>query len=60
MGIHSTIAGVSSRSLEREKQEFMEAGLDDYHEKPLTADKIVSILHKISNHSGWSNFIFMY
>ncbi|KAH9785005.1 Two-component response regulator 24 [Citrus sinensis] len=52
MGIRSTIAGISSRSLEREKQEFMEAGLDDYHEKPLTADKIVSILHKISNHSG--------
>ncbi|XWS47082.1 hypothetical protein CRYUN_Cryun14cG0122800 [Craigia yunnanensis] len=47
MGIHSLIAGVSSRSMGQEIQEFMEAGLDDYQEKPLTMSKLVSIIHKI-------------
>ncbi|CAK7349466.1 unnamed protein product [Dovyalis caffra] len=51
MGIRSLIAGVSTRSLKQEIQEFMEAGLDDYQEKPLTSAKIISILHKI-DHSG--------
>ena len=47
MGIRSLIAGVSSRSMEQEIQEFMEAGLDDYLEKPLTMSKLVSIIRKI-------------
>lgn len=46
MGIHSMIAGVSARSMEAHK-EFMEAGLDDYLEKPLTAAKLSSIINKI-------------
>ncbi|BBH10086.1 heat shock protein 60 [Prunus dulcis] len=47
MGIQSTIAGVSSHSsLSEDTQEFIEAGLDDYQEKPLTPDKLVAILHK--------------
>ncbi|TXG51198.1 hypothetical protein EZV62_023722 [Acer yangbiense] len=50
MGIRCMIAGVSTHSLDQEKQEFMEAGLDDYQEKPLTKTKLVTILHKI-NHS---------
>ncbi|GLU03778.1 hypothetical protein SLE2022_209600 [Rubroshorea leprosula] len=48
MGIRSMIAGVSTRSLEEEKQEFMKAGLDDFQEKPLTVAKLVSILHKLN------------
>ncbi|XVE78037.1 hypothetical protein DITRI_Ditri13aG0112000 [Diplodiscus trichospermus] len=48
MGIRSLIAGVSSRSVEEEKQEFLEAGLDDYQEKPLTMSKLVSIIRKIN------------
>ncbi|GAV63849.1 Response_reg domain-containing protein [Cephalotus follicularis] len=55
MGIRSFIAGVTTRALEQEKGEFMEAGLDDYQEKPLTTAKLLSILHKI-NHSGIHNF----
>ncbi|XP_012477997.1 two-component response regulator 24 [Gossypium raimondii] len=48
MGIRSVIAGVSSRAMEEEIREFMEAGLDDYQEKPLTMSKLVSIIHKIN------------
>ncbi|XWS76149.1 hypothetical protein CRYUN_Cryun01aG0151600 [Craigia yunnanensis] len=48
MGIHSMIAGVSSRSMEQEIQEFIEAGLDDYQEKPLTMSKLISIIRKIN------------
>ncbi|XP_022728469.1 two-component response regulator ARR22-like [Durio zibethinus] len=48
MGIRSLIAGVSSRSVEQEVREFMEAGLDDYQEKPLTMPKLVSIIRKIN------------
>lgn len=47
MGICSMIVGVSSRSMEAEIREFMEAGLDDYQEKPLTNAKLSSILDKI-------------
>ncbi|XP_021907432.1 two-component response regulator ARR22-like [Carica papaya] len=45
MGIRSRIAGVSTSSSERERQEFIEAGLDYYEEKPLTKAKLVSILN---------------
>ena len=41
------IAGVSARSVESHIREFMEAGLDDYLEKPLTVAKLTSIIHKI-------------
>ncbi len=53
MGIRSLIAGVSAGSEEQEKQEFIEAGLDDYQEKPLSATKLASILHKLKN-DGWT------
>ncbi|OIW11239.1 hypothetical protein TanjilG_28330 [Lupinus angustifolius] len=49
MGICSMIVGVSSRSMESEIQQFMEAGLDDYQVKPLTITKLSSILHKIKH-----------
>ncbi|KAL1350123.1 hypothetical protein HN51_014273 [Arachis hypogaea] len=49
MGICSMIVGVSSRSMEVEIREFMEAGLNDYHEKPLTTAKLASIIHHIIN-----------
>ncbi|CAH8272321.1 unnamed protein product [Arabidopsis lyrata] len=47
MGIESKIAGVTTRANEGEKKEFMEAGLNDFQEKPLTISKLLSILHKL-------------
>ncbi|KFK44929.1 hypothetical protein AALP_AA1G321100 [Arabis alpina] len=47
MGIESKIAGVTTRSKEGEKQEFMDAGLNDFQEKPLTLSKLLSILQKL-------------
>ncbi|XP_030549472.1 two-component response regulator 24-like [Rhodamnia argentea] len=49
MGIRSTIAGVSSHSSSKEKQEFIEAGLDVYHEKPLSAAKLLSVVSKMKH-----------
>ncbi|XP_030549514.1 two-component response regulator 24-like [Rhodamnia argentea] len=49
MGIRSTIAGVSSHSSSKEKQEFFEAGLDVYHEKPLSVAKLLSVVSKIKH-----------
>ena len=46
MGIRSTIVGVSSHSMEEEIVKFMEAGLDEYQEKPLNKVKLSSILDK--------------
>lgn len=48
MGITSTIVGVSSHPVGPEKEEFMEAGLDDYHEKPLTLAKLLPLLTTIA------------
>ncbi|KAL1313517.1 hypothetical protein HN51_040085 [Arachis hypogaea] len=47
MGICSKIVGVSSHSEEKQIQEFMEAGLDDYLVKPLNMAKLRSILDNI-------------
>ncbi|CAN8255842.1 unnamed protein product [Cochlearia groenlandica] len=47
MGIESKIAGVTTRSNEGDKREFMEAGLNDFQEKPLTLSKLLSILHNL-------------
>ncbi|KAH0899996.1 hypothetical protein HID58_049564 [Brassica napus] len=47
MGIESKIAGVTTRAEEEEVKEFMEAGLNDFQEKPLTISKLVSILHNL-------------
>ncbi|CAK7329791.1 unnamed protein product [Dovyalis caffra] len=59
MGISSMIIGMSSRSLEQETKDFVEAGLDDYQEKPLTSAKVISILHKHYAHRWrWPPLIF--
>ncbi|CAI8583205.1 unnamed protein product [Vicia faba] len=44
MGIESMIVGVSSCNREADKQEFIEAGLNDYQVKPLNPDVLRSIL----------------
>ncbi|KAJ8749515.1 hypothetical protein K2173_025710 [Erythroxylum novogranatense] len=49
MGVRSMIAGISTRAEGEAIQEFINAGLDDYQEKPLTSSKLKSILHKISH-----------
>ncbi|XP_027349099.1 two-component response regulator 24-like [Abrus precatorius] len=46
MGVDSMIAGVSARAVEAQVREFMEAGLDEYLEKPLTLSKLTSIINK--------------
>ncbi|XP_038896434.1 two-component response regulator 24 [Benincasa hispida] len=48
MGVQCGIAGVSSHTKEKKKQEFIEAGLDDYQEKPLTSLKLLSILNNLN------------
>ncbi|KAK7284198.1 hypothetical protein RJT34_18940 [Clitoria ternatea] len=47
MEVDSMIVGVSTRIKEAHVEEFMEAGLDVYFEKPLNRDKLDSIIHKI-------------
>lgn len=59
MGIGSMIVGVSSRCTEAEIRKFMEAGLNDYHEKPLNNAKLSSILDKINpsfTRNQWKKF----
>ncbi|KAF8007023.1 hypothetical protein BT93_K1126 [Corymbia citriodora subsp. variegata] len=51
MGIRSTIAGVSSNSVSQERQAFIEAGLDDYHEKPWSVTKLLSAVSVIKHKS---------
>ncbi|KAE9585508.1 hypothetical protein Lal_00017955 [Lupinus albus] len=48
MGIDSMIAGVSARYIDEHTQEFIEAGLDEYLEKPLNIAKLTSIIHRIN------------
>ncbi|KAF8388333.1 hypothetical protein HHK36_026999 [Tetracentron sinense] len=47
MGVRSKIVGVTAYSGDYEKRVFMDAGLDDYYEKPLTMAKLVSLLQEL-------------
>ncbi|KAF8017650.1 hypothetical protein BT93_H2754 [Corymbia citriodora subsp. variegata] len=47
MGVKSMIVGVTSRDSQVEKTAFMVAGLDECLEKPLTADKISSLVETL-------------
>ncbi|VVB15180.1 unnamed protein product [Arabis nemorensis] len=58
MGIESKIAGVTTRANEVEKKEFMEAGLNEFQEKPLTISKLLSILHKLDFYAKTSAGLF--
>ncbi|KAJ4978541.1 hypothetical protein NE237_009321 [Protea cynaroides] len=49
MGVRSMIVGVSSVFREDERQEFIDAGLDDFQEKPLTCAKLIHILRELES-----------
>ncbi|KAF8039273.1 hypothetical protein BT93_B1719 [Corymbia citriodora subsp. variegata] len=47
MGVSSTIVGVTSHSMDTEKDAFMAAGLDDCYGKPLSIKILKDILQKM-------------
>ncbi|XP_042516160.1 two-component response regulator 24-like [Macadamia integrifolia] len=49
MGCESMIVGVTAHSKEWEVRQFMDAGLDDYLEKPLTFENIFSVIRDIDD-----------
>ncbi|KAK9113757.1 hypothetical protein Syun_020554 [Stephania yunnanensis] len=46
-GVDTMILGVTARSREWEREEFMGAGLNDCQEKPLTRAKLLSALQEV-------------
>ncbi|XP_058103695.1 two-component response regulator 24-like [Magnolia sinica] len=49
MGVGCKMIGVSANSRNRDKQVFMEAGIDEYHVKPMTRPKLISILKEVDD-----------
>ncbi|XP_077222953.1 two-component response regulator 24-like [Tasmannia lanceolata] len=49
IGVRSKIVGVSGNSRSDEKQSFMEAGIDEFYEKPMTRAKLISLVQEIDN-----------
>ena len=49
MGIRSKMLGVTACSYERERRAFLDAGVDEFIEKPLTPQKLASVLREIRN-----------
>ena len=49
MGIWSKMLVVTTCDIEREKQAFLDAGVDEFIEKPLTPEKIASIMREMHN-----------
>ncbi|OVA02231.1 Signal transduction response regulator [Macleaya cordata] len=49
MGVDSVIVGVTGRYLGMEIQEFIDAGLDEYLEKPLNRAKLIPLLRQIDD-----------
>lgn len=49
MGVQSRIVGISAIYNEGERTAFIEAGGDDYVEKPFDPDKFIPILNELDN-----------
>ncbi|KAJ4967852.1 hypothetical protein NE237_014553 [Protea cynaroides] len=47
MGVRSIVIGVTSHTEEWEIREFIEAGLDEFQQKPLTREKLISVLYEL-------------
>ncbi|OAY84490.1 Two-component response regulator ORR42 [Ananas comosus] len=47
MGVDAKIVGITANASSESKEEFMEAGIDDFLLKPLTADNIASLLENM-------------
>ncbi|KAL5998569.1 hypothetical protein ACLOJK_009512 [Asimina triloba] len=43
----NAMVGVSGNTRPSEKQEFMEAGIDEYHVKPMTCPKLICLLQQM-------------
>ncbi|KAG9456957.1 hypothetical protein H6P81_001465 [Aristolochia fimbriata] len=52
MGVNSRIVGVSAQSKASDKAMFIGAGLNEFHEKPLSRTKLVEILHHVDADIG--------
>nr|CAD1840734.1 unnamed protein product [Ananas comosus var. bracteatus] len=46
-GVDAKIVGITANASSESKAEFMEAGIDDFLLKPLTADNIASLLENM-------------
>ncbi|KAL6002167.1 hypothetical protein ACLOJK_037615 [Asimina triloba] len=49
MGVQCKMVGVSGNTRPSEMQEFMEAGVDEYHVKPMTRPKLICLLQQIDH-----------
>ena len=49
MGVQSRIVGTSAMYNEEERDAFVQAGGDDYVEKPFGPDKFIPILRELDN-----------
>lgn len=50
MGVTSKIVGVTGNSRGEDRDEFMSAGIDAFHVKPITRTALISILEDIGGH----------
>ncbi|KAG9445726.1 hypothetical protein H6P81_011854 [Aristolochia fimbriata] len=49
MGVHARIVGVSGNCRDSDKAQFMAAGLNEFHTKPLSRSALVEILHHVDD-----------
>ncbi|XP_068654070.1 two-component response regulator 24-like [Aristolochia californica] len=49
MGVRTWIVGVSGNCRDSDRRDFLAAGIDDFHVKPLSRQKFVEILHKVDD-----------
>ncbi|XP_047330970.1 two-component response regulator ARR22-like [Impatiens glandulifera] len=49
MGVNSMIVGITSCDKDEERQAFLEAGLDNCYNKPLTTNVVVSLVQDLAN-----------
>ena len=49
MGAQSKILGITAFFDERDQQEFLDAGVDDFIEKPLSPEIVIPIVRELDN-----------
>ncbi|KAH7668485.1 Histidine kinase protein, partial [Dioscorea alata] len=47
MGVRVKLVGVSARSMDKEKQDFLDAGADEFFAKPMTCAKLSALLQEV-------------
>ncbi|ERN09048.1 hypothetical protein AMTR_s00163p00022720 [Amborella trichopoda] len=58
MGVKCRLVGLSGNAMESDREEFMHAGVDQFHTKPISRDVLLSLMQGLPPSPGLLNLSF--